>query len=126
MTTDRTAKPLTNLARQLISSTDRRVINWEVAGEEASFSCKLTAGTATIESVDKDGREPFKFSLTTPSGELVDYIETEWYGEEDGDAEPASWNSLLTDLFEAARRSALKIDGLVDAMVQELKSKETQ
>jgi hypothetical protein len=115
MTQDLTAQRLTELAERLATATTGRSAEWELAGDD-TFVWRAGEGSVTVGSRDRDGEAPYELSVSNPTGERVDQLTSELLA---GD-QPAPWNDALVDLYRAARRSALRADDIIDALIEAL------
>jgi hypothetical protein len=115
MTHDLTAQRLTELADRLAAATTGRSAQWELDGDDV-FVWRVAEGSVTVGSRDRDGEPPYELIVRSPSGEKVDELTSELLA---GD-QPAPWNDALVELYRAARRSALRADDIVDALIEAL------
>jgi hypothetical protein len=115
MTQDLTAQRLTELAERLATATTGRSAQWELSGAD-TFVWRATEGSVTVGSRDRDGEPPYELTVSAPTGERVDELTSALLA---GD-QPAPWNDALVDLYRAARRSALRADEIIDAMIEAL------
>jgi hypothetical protein len=115
MTQDLTAPRLTELAERLATATTGRSAQWELGGAD-TFVWRAAEGSVTVGSRDRDGEPPYELTVSNPTGERVDELTSELLA---GD-QPAPWNDALVDLYRAARRSALRADDIIDALIEAL------
>jgi hypothetical protein len=115
MTTDLEKERLTALAQRLASATAARVAQWQIEGDDV-FTWGTDKGTAKIASRDRDGEPPYELTIYTAAHEKVDELTSELFA----DDQPAPWNEVLVDLYRVARRSALRADEIVDALMEAL------
>jgi hypothetical protein len=108
---------LIELCASLTEATAAELIQW-VAREESSFLYEGANGAVEIRSRDRDGEAPFELIVYNPKMETVDTVLSEWSASE----EPAAWNEPLFDLYRAARRRALGVDKLIEALTTEVRN----
>jgi hypothetical protein len=109
------------LCEQLAAATRARGVRWEVASGD-TFSWRRPEGSVEITSRDHDGVPPFELTVYNAGGEKVEELASELVGED----EPAAWNDALAGLYRAARRSALRGDEIIDALISALPSREVE
>jgi hypothetical protein len=105
------------LCEQLAAATSPRGVRWEVVGRD-TFSWSRPEGSVQITSRDHDGVPPFELTVYNAEGDKVEELASELVGED----EPAAWNDALAGLYRAARRSALRGDEIIDALISALPS----
>ena len=115
MTQHLTAQRLTELAERVATATTGRSAQWELGGAD-TFVWRAAEGSVTVGSRDRDGEPPYELTVSNPTGERVDELTSELLA---GD-QPAPWNDALVDLYRAARRSALRADDIIDALIEAL------
>jgi hypothetical protein len=106
---------LIELCERLSGATLTGKVPW-TAEEDTAFSCAQRSGSVAIRSRDRDGEAPYELVIYSPKGATVESLVSEWTTAE----EPASWNAPLADLYRAARRQALGVDEILDALLDEL------
>lgn len=70
-------------------------------------------GRASVGSRDRDGDLPHELAIFNPVGEKVEELQSA-LAEDDT---PAAWNAPLAELYRVARRSALRADEIIDALM---------
>ena len=100
------------LARGLATATTLDDVQWEVEGAD-TFVWKRVEGTVTIGSRDADGEPPYELTIYNGSRVKVDVLRSQLLPSD----EPAPWNEALADLYRAARRNALHVDALIEALI---------
>jgi hypothetical protein len=115
MTHDLTEQRLTELANRLVPATTGRAAQWQLEGDDV-FVWSAAEGSVTIGSRDHDGEPPYELVVYNPARERVDELTSELLTND----EPAPWNDALVDLYRAARRSALRADDIIDALIDAL------
>lgn len=110
MKTDRESH-LTMLGDRLAAATSSGATRWDVR-EPDVFAWKAAHGAVTIASRDRDAEPPYELVVFNPAGEKVDELASELV-----DDQPAPWNDALAELYRAARRSALRADDVIDALI---------
>jgi len=115
MTYDRTEQRLTELANRLVAATTGRAEQWQLDGDDV-FVWTAGEGVVTVGSRDRDGEPPYELVVYNPARERVDELTSELLT----DDQPAPWNDALVDLYRVARRSALRADDIVDALIEAL------
>jgi hypothetical protein len=113
MTHDSTAQRLTELADRLAAATTARTTQWELDGEDV-FVWNAAGGSVTVGSRDRDGEPPYELTVYNPARERVDELMSELLT---GDR-PAPWNEVLVEVYRAARRSALRADDVIEALIE--------
>jgi hypothetical protein len=115
MTTDLDKQRLADLAHRLAAATSARHAQWRFEGDEV-FTWGTDQGSVKVASRDRDGEPPYELTLYNPSNEKVDELSSELLA----DDQPAPWNEALVELYRVARRSALRADEIVDALMEAL------
>jgi hypothetical protein len=123
---------LVELVRRLAANTATGEIEWEPlvpnpvalargrfpdTQEPTAFTHKAKTASVRILSRDGDNSPPHQFTILR-DGQEIEQLTSEWWGEEGERAAP--WNSLLADLYRAARSTALGIDKTIDELLQGL------
>jgi hypothetical protein len=109
------------LCEQLAAATTAGGVQWEVASGD-SFFWRRPEGSAEITSRDHDGLPPFELTVYNADEAKVEELASGLVGED----EPAAWNDALAALYRAARRSALRADEIIDALISALPSREVE
>jgi hypothetical protein len=117
MSTNFNDERLTTLAGRLADATTSRAAQWRI-GDGDVYSWMATEGSVTIASRDRDGEPPYELTVHNADGEQVDELTSELLA----DDQPAPWNVALAELYRAARRSALRADDIIDALIDALPS----
>lgn len=107
---------LIELCQQLAAATGQGRVEW-AAEEDTAFVTTFSAAALAIKSRDRDGDAPYELDISTPEGTKVETLVSEWTERE----EPADWNMALYELYRAARRQALGVDRILDALLAELR-----
>ncbi len=107
---------LTMLGDRLAAATTAGAARWEVR-EPDVYAWTTAGGAVTVASRDRDAEPPYELVVFNPAGERVDELASELVGDE-----PAPWNDTLAELYRAARRSGLRADDIIDALIQALPS----
>jgi hypothetical protein len=107
--------PIVTLCERLAAATLARRADWRGEGED-KYVWERPEGAVAIASRDRDGEPPYELAIRNAQGELVDQLASD-LGEND---EPAPWNAALAELYRVARRSAMRADEIIDALVQAL------
>jgi hypothetical protein len=115
MTRDLTAQRLTELADRLASATTARTAQWQLDGDDV-FVWTAAEGSVTVGSRDRDREPPYELTVYNSARERVDELTSELLA----DDRPAPWNESLVELYRAARRSALRADEVIDALIESL------
>jgi hypothetical protein len=103
------------LCRRLADATASRRVEWRLE-EDERFAWPGEDGSVSITSRDRDGDPPYELAVYNPAGEKVDELSSDLVGED----EPAPWNEPLAGLYRLARRSALRADDIIDALIDAL------
>jgi hypothetical protein len=109
------------LCEQLAAATTAGGVHWEVVSGD-TFVWGRPEGSVEITSRDHDGLPPFELTVYNADGAKVDELASGLVGED----EPAAWNDALAGLYRAARRSALRADEIIDALISALPSREVE
>ncbi|HEY1366817.1 MAG TPA: hypothetical protein VGF23_06880 [Gaiellaceae bacterium] len=115
MEIERNSGRLVQLCERLASATTAREAEWRIDGED-KYIWERTEGAVSIASQDKDGAPPYELRIYNPAHEPVDELVSELAS----DDEPAPWNTALAQLYRAARRSAMRADDIIDALMEAL------
>jgi len=107
--------PIVVLCDRLAGATLARHAEWDSENED-TYLWRRSEGAVTIGSRDRDGEPPYVLAVRNPDGEVVDELASD-LGEDD---EPAPWNDALSELYRVARRSAMRADDIIDALMQSL------
>lgn len=117
------AERLILLCQRLAEATVSRQVEWRLAGEERDlFEWAGEAGFVSIASRDGDGDPPFELAIYNRDNEEVEELSSDLVG----DDEPAPWNEPLAELYRVARRSALRADDIIDALIDALPVSEAE
>jgi hypothetical protein len=106
---------LTTLVRELAASTAAGAAEWQ-ASEPDVYSWRSSEGAVSIGSRDRDGEPPYELVVYNPGDERVDELASELLE----DDQPAPWNEALVELYRLARRSALRADDVIEALIAAL------
>jgi hypothetical protein len=112
MTNEHDSNQLAKLAERLVDGTRVRSVEWRLSEPEV-YAWGTADGSVTIASRDRDGEPPYELAIFNPENVKVDTLKSDLLP---GDV-PAAWNGALADLYAAARRSALRADDLIDALI---------
>jgi hypothetical protein len=115
MSSDYETSRLTMLARQLAATTLERATHWEQKDGDL-YSWGVAEGLVTVASRDRDGEPPYELVVYTAAGAKVDELTSALLP----DDQPAPWNEPLAELYRVARRSALRADDIIDALIDRL------
>jgi hypothetical protein len=106
---------LTTLIRRLAAATAARAAEWQVRDPDV-YSWSSAEGSISVGSRDGDGDPPYELAIYNRRGERVDELASELVR---GD-QPAPWNDDLLELYRLARRSALRADDVIEALIAAL------
>jgi hypothetical protein len=115
MTHDLDRQRLVTLAERLAAATAARTAEWQLLDGDV-YAWGSPEGSVTVASRDHDDEPPYELTVYNPKQEKVDELSSELLG----DDEPAPWNDALVELYRAARRSALRADDIIDALIERL------
>jgi hypothetical protein len=87
-----------------------------------TFHWRRPEGSVEITSRDHDGVAPFELTVYNADDAKVEELASELVGQD----EPAAWNDALAGLYRDARRSALRGDEIIDALISALPSREVE
>src|SRR5450759_3165036 len=110
---------LEQLARRLLSLTVAKRISWSEADRPGMYLYSTSSSSVSVTNQDLDDKQPYILTLHGESGSPVDSLSSHFHHPGEGEEEPAL-NTLLQDLYVAARRSAMNIEGILDALYSEL------
>jgi hypothetical protein len=119
MNTDPEKQHLTDLARHLAAATAARTAQWQLETDDI-FTWEANDGSVTVASRDRDGEPPYELTVYNPAREKVDELRSELLAND----QPAPWNDALLELYRVARRSALRADEIIDALIAALPTSE--
>jgi hypothetical protein len=117
MTTTTDTERLIMLAERLATATATRTAEWQVADADV-FTWSSARGSVRVASRDRDGEPPYELTVYNDDGQKVDQLTSELLD----DDQPAPWNDTLVELYRIARRSALRADDIIEALMAELPS----
>ena len=103
------------LSERLAEATQTGNAEWLREAEDV-FVWKGDQGSVSIGSRDHDGEPPYQLVVLNSNGEKLDELTSQLVG----DDRPADWNKPLADLYRAARRSALRADDVIEALIKAL------
>jgi hypothetical protein len=103
------------LCERLAEATRARAAEWNRESED-TFVWTGGPGSVSIGSRDKDGEPPYQLVVANAGGEKLDELTSQLVA----DDRPAEWNQPLADLYRAARRSALRADDVIQALIEAL------
>jgi len=110
---------LERLAKRLLGLTLAKKIAWSEADRPGIYLYSASSSSVTIKNKDLDDKHPYILTLYGESGTAVDSLSSTFMGDAPGEEEPLL-NPLLEGLYVAARRSAINIEGILDALYSEL------
>lgn len=103
------------LCDRLAAATRAGAAEWRDEGND-TYLWQNADGTVRIGARDGDDQPPYRLAIANQQGVRVEEVESALVGND----LPAPWNEPLADLYRAARRSALKADELIDALIAAL------
>lgn len=103
---------LIELCTRLAEATRTGAVEWRREGED-EYLWELSEGAVSIAARDRDGQPPYELSVYNGSQEQVEELESALVD----DDQPAPWNGPLAELYRVARRSALRADDIIEALV---------
>ena len=114
--TDDPQSVLHDLAKRLLAQTRDGRVTWDISDPRGAFVHTRSAGTVIIESRDRDGSFPYRLTILDPDGTAVEQLNT---------SPPRAsfvteWDDTLSDLYEAARRQAFKVDEVLHNFLDDL------
>lgn len=116
------------LADGLLQATNEGKISWRTTDSESKFLYSAANASAMISSsVDRDGDMITELSVLNTRGTVVETIRNSFASVENpfgasGEYAPEPWNETLDALYHAARRSALKVDSVLDELFADIQS----
>lgn len=113
------SEKFSTLLEKLLLKTREKDIRWHETANESAFRIALGDGLIRIEySSDFDNEEYYAAYLQNRKGRTLDQIGPLYNVD--------STRELLSELFEAARISALGVDDILESMVADVESGQTQ
>ncbi|GGK09455.1 hypothetical protein GCM10010123_44180 [Pilimelia anulata] len=107
---------LLDLAKKLRDRTRAGHIDWVTTPHSSEVTASGPNSGFTLRSmIDSDGDEVVTLALLNPRGQRVASLECEWSG-----GEEAPQNEVLRELYDLAKRKALKIDELIESTLHDL------
>lgn len=103
------------LCERLAESTRAGAAEWDDEGNDR-YLWRHAEGSVRVGARDGDGEPPYELTISNDREVRVEELESALLD----DDVPAPWNEPLADLYRAARRSALKADELIDALIAAL------
>ena len=103
------------LCERLAASTRAGAAEWDDEGND-TYLWRHAEGAVRVGARDGDGEPPYELTISNDREVRVEELESALLG----DDVSAPWNEPLADLYRAARRSALKADELIDALIAAL------
>lgn len=103
------------LCERLSEATVAREIEWQADGEDR-YLWEHDAGAVSIGARDGDGEPPYDLAIFDRNRRRVEELASALV---DGD-EPAAWNPALAGLYKVARRSGLRADDIIEALIAAL------
>ena len=109
-----TDRRLVELCERLVAATAVGQVEW-AARDDGTFVCSRQSATVVLFRFDGPGLDSHELALYNPRGVKVDSLCSHW-----SHGTAASWNEALAVLYNTARRQALGVDSLLDALLTEL------
>ena len=107
------------LLNKLLSKTREKEIRWHETADELAFRVALGDGLVRIEyGVDFEGDEYYAAYLQDRKGRTLDQIGPAY--------QKGLTQELLSELFDAARPSALGVDDVLERMIEDVELGKTQ
>lgn len=106
------------LCERLAYGTRAGAAEWS-RDEEDTFVWAGGEGSVSIGSRDNDGEPPYELVVVNANGEKLDELTSQLLD----DDRVADWNEPLADLYRAARRSALRADDVIEALIEALQQR---
>lgn len=100
-----------SLLTRLIARTEAGSVQWERGGREESYIYSLPDASVVIETKDRDDSHPYRFRVVNDMGDTVDEITVSPFEASSSEAE---------ELYRLAKRSALRVDETLDALLSRL------
>lgn len=111
---------MTKLAKQLLRRTLNGQISWNETDNENEFIYSASDSSVAIQN-NNTRSITGRYTLTVRNwrGTIVQQLQSA-LRESDFVEIQEDWNEVLLDLYEAARRNALNIEGMLDDLITEL------
>jgi hypothetical protein len=108
---------LEKLLLLLVEKTQAGSADWKVSPHPYTYDLERSSGTVRLDTVDDDGARPYRLAVlrSADSDEVLDFIVQQW-DQEEGEY---TWPQL-GHLYELARGHALKIDSVLDGLLEDL------
>jgi hypothetical protein len=87
---------------------------WRGEGDD-HYKWKRAEGSVSIGARDSDGQPPYELAVFNGDGVKVEELVSALV-----DDDPAEWNAPLAELYRVARRSALRANEIIDALMNTL------
>jgi hypothetical protein len=100
------------LCERLTAATVARTVEWRADGDDR-YTWERDEGSVAIGARDRDGQPPYELAISNREGQRVEELASALVD----DDLPADWNVPLAELYRVARRSALRADELIDALM---------
>ncbi|HET6641863.1 MAG TPA: hypothetical protein VFG93_01180 [Gaiellaceae bacterium] len=103
------------LCERLADATRAGTAKWHGESEDR-FLWEGQQGSVSVQSRDNDGEPPYQLVVFNTNGVKVEELTSQLLEND----QPAEWNEPLAVLYRSARRSALKADEIIDALIEAL------
>ena len=103
------------LCERLSAATLAGDAKWRGEGED-HYIWERPEGAVAVDARDRDGQPPYQLTVLNSNQEKVEDLTSALVD----DDQPAPWNEPLAELYRVARRSALRADEIIDALMEAL------
>lgn len=104
---------LRRLVDALLVGTQQGKVLWQSDDRVDSFQFHGSTGSVVIRTSDRDGLPPYEFLVLNSDSQIVENL----HSRDDGDEH---LEYALHRLYEAARQSALDVDGTIQGLLREV------
>jgi hypothetical protein len=124
MTSDDTQSRLAQLGDTLLKQTQAGAIEWRATDDEQAFLYRGSRGSIIVRREWNERAERSNCFLTVLNtrGTEIESLGEGTVKNEQGRVVAAGHNKMLRELYQHARRSALKIDEVIEGLLEEVKN----
>jgi hypothetical protein len=112
------------LVEALIAESKNGSLEWEPMSGQRSFTVPLRKGSVAIRHCSYEEEDWYEISILNDQGVEVETLTNSKLDEDEGWTR--KWYEILQQLFDLARRKALKSDEVLSDILEELKERHTK
>jgi len=112
------------IAQALLDQTKYGNIEWQSTDDDEAFLYSTSNSSIIIDTASRTGPQPYWLKILNQRGTVVETLDYNPQAEDEWMESQVTENkvgALLGKLHEAARRQALQIDDVINAVLRELK-----